>query len=502
MGKLVVGIKAFLLCCLVITGLTACGGSGSSNSQTASTQNDGSWADISVASGNQSITLSWTKKDAGTADSASTPSTSSTPAPTYNVYWSNTSGVTKKNGNKIADVTSPYVHTGLVNGTRYYYVVTEVLPSGVESAESYESSATPQANIPAAPTGLKVTAKDGQTELALVDPTGKAMTPPTGTVFNIYWNTTGGVTKKSTKIANVASLSPASPYTHTGLTNGASYYYMITEVSPTGEESVESQQVSVIPQSAVAAVVVNAVFANTSTTTKKGQPGSPKNPNGYAGNQKVTVAWDVADFPTNYDYVRFTGTSTPAVQITSTNTIKGYYVYWSTDQIKTDKTNATRIPVPGTDLKFTHTALANGTRLYYAVTAVASPDPAHADFSALTAAQLSTLVSTQYESQILAQFSVVPEARVPAVPSNVAAAKGNQQVALSWKKDTSGTGVTNNIYWTTSTGVSKTTGTKISGITSNSYVHSGLESGTTYYYVITAVSDGESAESTVVSVTM
>jgi alpha-tubulin suppressor-like RCC1 family protein len=61
----------------------------------------------------------------------------------YNVYWSNTAGVTKATGTLISvgNVIS-YTHTGLTNGTRYYYVVT-ALGSYSESAESAEVNAVP-----------------------------------------------------------------------------------------------------------------------------------------------------------------------------------------------------------------------------------------------------------------------------------------------------------------------------------------------------------------------
>ena len=63
-------------------------------------------------------------------------------ATSYNIYWSNTPGVSKTNGKKITGVTSPYSHTGLTNGTLYCYIVTAA-NSGGEGAESTQASATP-----------------------------------------------------------------------------------------------------------------------------------------------------------------------------------------------------------------------------------------------------------------------------------------------------------------------------------------------------------------------
>lgn len=64
----------------------------------------------------------------------------------FNIYWGPSPGVTKATGTKIANVTSPYEHTGLTNGTTYYYVVTAYdTATGLESAESAEVSGTPLA---------------------------------------------------------------------------------------------------------------------------------------------------------------------------------------------------------------------------------------------------------------------------------------------------------------------------------------------------------------------
>jgi hypothetical protein len=59
-----------------------------------------------------------------------------TGATSYNVYYSQTSGVNKATGTKVAGVTSPKTVTGLTRGIEYFFVVTAVNSDGVESVES------------------------------------------------------------------------------------------------------------------------------------------------------------------------------------------------------------------------------------------------------------------------------------------------------------------------------------------------------------------------------
>ena len=62
-------------------------------------------------------------------------------AVSYNIYWKDSPGVTKHNGNRIAAVSNPYTIKGLRRGVTYYFVVTAVNQFG-ESAESQELSFT------------------------------------------------------------------------------------------------------------------------------------------------------------------------------------------------------------------------------------------------------------------------------------------------------------------------------------------------------------------------
>ena len=61
------------------------------------------------------------------------------------------------------------------------------------------------------------------------------------TAYNIYWNTTGNVTKGDKQIAAATS-----PYTHAGLTNGVTYYYTVTAIGSEGESALSSE-VNVTP---------------------------------------------------------------------------------------------------------------------------------------------------------------------------------------------------------------------------------------------------------------
>ena len=174
-------------------------------------------AGLTATGGAKQVSISW---------SASSGATS------YNLYWSTTSGVTTAAGTKIAGATSPYVQTGLVDSTAYYYVVTAVNASG-ESAASTQVSATTNAavpTVPAAPAGVSATGGANQATVSWSAVAG-------ATSYNLYRSTTSGVTTATgTKIAGATS-----PYVNTGLSAGTAYYYIVTALNGTGESAASTQ---------------------------------------------------------------------------------------------------------------------------------------------------------------------------------------------------------------------------------------------------------------------
>lgn len=85
----------------------------------------------------------------------------------------------------------------------------------------------------------------------------------------------------------------------------------------------------------------------------------------------------------------------------------------------------------------------------------------------------------------------------PPAPPAATATAGYKQVKLTWNSVQGATSY--NVYWSSSPAVSVATGTAILNVTSP-YIHTGLVTGTTYYYILTATNNiGTSGESNVVS---
>jgi hypothetical protein len=87
-------------------------------------------ANIEVHAGDGEVVVNWTEK----------------PDLTYTVYWSTTPGLPLEDRTAVENLTTRFRHTGLTNGTTYYYVV-QTIRDGVASPASLEYEAIPGEGI-------------------------------------------------------------------------------------------------------------------------------------------------------------------------------------------------------------------------------------------------------------------------------------------------------------------------------------------------------------------
>jgi subtilase family serine protease len=150
----------------------------------------------------------------------------------YNLYRSTTSGAEKLLAN--LGVVNSYSDTAVTNGQTYYYVVTAVNGVG-ESLISTEASAMPTsgATVPSAPTNLVATAAAGAVNLSWSTPLSNGGSSITG--YDVYRSTTSGTETLHTKLGVVNS------YRDTAVTNGKTYYYVVTAVNRVGGSLISTE---------------------------------------------------------------------------------------------------------------------------------------------------------------------------------------------------------------------------------------------------------------------
>jgi fibronectin type 3 domain-containing protein len=468
MGNMVAAVRFVLVAGFMAASLSACGDSTSSSSSSYSTTavaKTASWTNVSVRALDGKININW-DKTAGT--------TFGTVQSTYNIYCSTNPTDIMLPANRIATryAGTSYDHSDVINGQPYFYAITEVNATG-ESPASRIVSATPQAQFPAAPYGLKVTSLDRSVKVELA-----GATSPATVSYYLYRSSSRLFTPATTTRFSVPSF--AAPYDDLSLANGTIWYYAVTATAG-GKESHLSPVAAARPQAVTAAV--------STSPTQLAAFASPTEMSAEAGSGTCTITWqDVAPL-----------VSTVPDQATSP--VPCYTLYWSDspdvlNNVKGKAIDATKGLTKGADGKYTYklTGLTNGTTYYFQLTAGVRgvggfPIPERATAGPVVA--------------------VTPGLKTPAIPAGVSATQGEQQVLLTWSKDNSGiTGVTYNIYVST-TAAATPAELMAKGVRKNNpdssrthYTHSGLQTGQTYYYVVTAVGEGESAPSSIVSVTL
>jgi titin len=387
-----------------------------------------------------------------------------------------------------------YNDTTVTNGTAYYYVVT-ALNTGGEGAPSSQVSATPVL----APTGLIASPGNGQATLTWVPVTG-------ATGYNVKRGTAPGGPYGTTFSTT------STTYINTGLTNGTTYYYVVT-ATDTGGESANSSQVPVVPSAGLPAPTgVTATPGNTQVSlswsavtgaasynvkqlsangatytvvanvpgtsyTATGLPnGTPvfyviSAVNGSEGQNSATVS--ATPFGAPVGLTASPGNASVALSWAPTAGVTTYNVKRGSSGTGPFTTVASGV----IQTNYTNTGLTNGTTYYYVVSGVCGA----------------------VESANSGVVSAAP-ATVPGAPAGLTATAGSASVSLSWSAVSGATLYTVKRSTTSGSGyipISPTmNSTTAQQLTTTTFVNLSVTNGTTYYYVVTAANaGGESANS-------
>jgi fibronectin type 3 domain-containing protein len=224
-----------------VTAENTAGESGPSNIVEATPQGDttppAAPTNLSATAGDGVVDLDWDDNSEPDLDSYSVYRDTSSGGP----YGQIASGV----------ATSDYSDTGVTNGTTYYYVVTAVDDASNESGYSNEASATPaDTTPPAAPTGLAATPGDGQVSLDWAD-----NSEPDLASYSVYRDTTSGG-----PYSQIAWGVAASDHVDSAVTNGTTYYYVVTAVDTSSNESGYSNEASATPQGGATTMHVDSII--------------------------------------------------------------------------------------------------------------------------------------------------------------------------------------------------------------------------------------------------
>jgi autotransporter-associated beta strand protein len=446
-------------------------------------------------------------------------------ATSYNIMRANFSGDTYT---VIATgVTSTgYTNSGLYGGAIYYYVVSASSAAGT-SANSMEASATAQPT-PAAPTGVSVTAGNASAQLNWNASTYAAS-------YNIKRSTTSG--SGYVTITNVTSTS----FLDTGLTNGTSYYYVVSATNAAGE-SANSTEVSATPSNLfdwwkfdatsgvtaidsgihgnngtlmssatwVSGIISNAVHLDGTVNGYVSFPaGLVSTLNDFSiccwVKMDASAMWArVFDFGSGTSTYMFlaplNGSSTVRYAITTSGG-NGEQGINSPSAISTGVWHHLAVTLSGTtgvlyidgkavgtnsSMTLEPSSLGNTTTNYIGKSQYNDPNLTGSvdDFRiyarALSGGEVATL-----------------SAFVPPVPAGLAAVAGNAKATLVW--GASGGAASYNVKRSTTSGSGYVT---VANATLPHFVDSGLVNGTTYYYVVSATNAaGESANSSEANVT-
>jgi titin len=325
-----------------------------------------------------------------------------------------------------------YSHTGMTTGTTYTYKISALNSIGTSTA-SAEVSVTPTsastAAAPGAPTGLVASAiSPTKIDLTWSAPTSNGGYPITG--YKIQYRT--GSDQYADLIANTASTTTA--FSHNGITAGQLYIYRIYTITSFATSEKSSLEVTVQPKSASASTAPGAPTGLVASAVSATQ---------------VNLSWSAPASNGGYP-------------------ITGYKIEYKKG---TGSYLSLASNTANTTVFYSHTGLTTGSSYTYKISAINSIGTSAASVEAS------------------ATPTTGSAATVPSAPTGlVATAVSATQVNLSWSAPTNGGSAITGYKIEYKSGIS-TYSVLVANTASTAatYSHTGLTTGTTYTYKISAI---------------
>ena len=420
---------------------------------------------------------------------------------TYELFFSTTRGFTLDEAEgSFSGVTSPHIHRNLMGDTTYHYRLT-ANASSVAGAPTAEVSATTPAltTLPEIPQNLMAAPLDGQVRLTW-SPGDDGV--DNDVTYELFFSTSTGFTPNSAvgSFPNVTS-----PHTHDDLTNGTTYYYILTANKPSSGASLPTPEVSATPIPL---------------------PGTPQNFMAVPLDRQVRLTWSSGDDGVDNDvtYELFFSTSSgfsggadgsfqnvtsPHIHDDLTNGITYYYLLRGNNPAggggATPTVSATPVPPPETPENFNAVVFDRQVtltwdpvggdvtyELLFSTTqgfTVANPEGSFPDVSPPhTHRGLASDTTYYYLLRASSPSGAsMPTPEVSATtffmkPENFTTVASNERVELTWGVQS---GITYDLYHSTTRGFSLQSGTKESNVMPP-YPHTNLTNGIRYYYRLVA----------------
>lgn len=441
---------------------------------------------LSATGGESMVTLNW--NDNTEIDLAG-----------YNVYRSTTSGSGYSKINSSLLSSSNYTDNAVTPYVTYYYVVTAADTSANESGNSSQASAMPtDTTPPAAPAGLTATAGDGTVLLNWNDNSESDLGG-----YNVYRSTTSGSGYSKLN----SSLMSSSDYIDSPVTNGITYYYVVTAEDIFSNESGYVSEISAMPNASTIYSFAGITAANTNYNAYACDvdlfpfAGSSANRNTMAEatdsqytniSTDDTTEWETVN-PDSGDkiflWIEMKINELPAdiTQInltfdgytddTSTVTHRIYVMKAGADWIQ----SASWVQV-GTDQSISPSTYASMTR------SITSSITDYIDGTGKIVWGVYETTSAQVmhinylEMAVLANSDTTP----PASPTGLSATAGNGTILLDWNNNPEPDMAGYNVYRSTTSG-SGYNKLNSSLLSSSDYIDNTVTNGIIYYYVVTAV---------------